>query len=164
MVPYQVDVAGVTVCNTVGELFTPELQREVTDLVITIERNEAAFTDGEIPTFIDTICAEIYRSFPIGQCRLTGMAGRLVNAGSPYYRVRYEITVRAPFPGDADAWKRRILNQGHQYIDDTANFVPTPDGALMLLTSLSTKADPSSPYVLHFAEYAGASWTGLGLP
>lgn len=165
MVPYDVDLAKNATITMAGEPIDPPLARPVSDPVLVIERNEAAFTPQTKLNYQDTVCNHVFWGAEAGRARMGRIPARKVYAKTPYWRVGYRVTFRMRGPGDAaSAWKRVLLHQGHLYLDANGVQRRFADGAVKLL------AEDGKPLALGqaaktqtFVEFAEASWTALGL-
>jgi hypothetical protein len=170
-VAYDKDMDGHAVVNTNNEPFDPPLQREVSDPVLVIERNQASFDPDDKLLYQDTVSSGSFWGAAAGRPKMGKIKAHLVNGETPYWRVRYEITFRMKTPSGvlaAKAWWRCILNQGVKYrlqsTDPASKAVPTPNGELCLLKQDGTKeTDPANAYWLYFREFPDQSWSALGL-
>jgi len=165
-VQYDTDLDGTPVANTLGEPFDPPRTKPVSDPVLIIERNQAAFDPDDKLLFQDTVCAEVFYGAAIGRAKMGKIKARSVAAETPYWRVRYEITFRMKTPTgvpDAKAWWTQLLNQGVKYLDGDGNLQLSPNGELLLLAADGTKTTAAAPHWLYFRDYPDQSWAALGL-
>jgi len=165
--PYDTDVTGQVVQTALGEMINPPLTRTISDPVLVIERNEAAFHPDTKLDYQDTICEETFWGAAPGRARMGKIRARSVHAATPYWRVGYRVVFRMNTPeaiADADAWKRSILHQGSLYADDDGHIFETPNGTLALLDE-DGKLVPSggTPHWLYFTEFKNKSWGPLSI-
>ena len=167
--PYDRDMDDEPVVNVLGEPFDPPLRRNVSDPVLIIERNQAAFTPTTKLTYQDTICTEVFYGAGIGKARMGRIRARLVNAApTPYWRTRYEIIFRMitpPGTPEGKEWWRCILNQGVKYLLAPDGMVQlTGNGEVVSLNEDGTQVPlGGDPYWLYFREFPDQSWAALGL-
>ena len=165
-VAYDRDMDNNPVVNTMGEPFDPPLTRSVSDPVLIIERNQAAFYPDDKLSFQDSVCSHQFWGADLGRARMGKIKARTCYGETFYWRVRYEIIFRMHTPAGvtpADAWHRQILNQGVNYKDADGKTHPSPNGELVLLAADGTKTDESSPHWLKFREFPALNWMPLGL-
>ncbi len=163
---YDMDLTGAAVANTLGESFDPPPTRQVSDPVLVIERNEAAFDPSIKLLYQDTVATTVFYGAAIGRAKLSKIKARSINASTPYWRTYYAIHFRFNIPDDvpdAFAWWRYMLNQGLTYMDAAGNQQDTSNGQLVALNADGTIADKAFPYWLSFQEYENQNWSGLGL-
>ena len=165
LIPYDVDLAGNATITAAGEPIDPPLTRTVSDPVLLIERNEAAFSPQTKLNYQDTVCNHVFWGAEAGRPRMGQIRARKVQAKTAYWRVGYRVVFRMTTPhGAANAWKRVLLHQGHIYLDANGIQRRFADGAVKLL------AEDGKPLAfgklartLKFVEFEEASWAPLGI-
>ncbi|HUX00922.1 MAG TPA: hypothetical protein VMY35_08070 [Phycisphaerae bacterium] len=167
-VAYDVDLDGNVVSNAWDQPFDPPLTRSVSDPILVIERNEAAFDPDTKLDYQDTICAEDFWGAPAGRARMGKIRARSVNAATPYWRVAYRIAFRMNTPAgvaDADAWKRAVLDKGTIYKGDgdDKTLHATPNGEQVLLDADGRATDAANPHWIYFTEFKTKGWSPLGI-
>lgn len=169
MVEYDTDLDNKPVVSSLGQPFDPPLQRPISDPVLVIERNEAAFDPDTKLTYQDTVCEEVFWGAAAGRARMGKIRARKVLAKTPYWRVGYRVAFRMNTPAgvdDADAWKRQVLDRGTRYlgvIDGEDIVCDTPNGEIELLDADGYQTTADEPHWLYFREFKDASWTALGI-
>lgn len=159
------DGFGELVVNSMNEPFNPPLTRHISDPVLTIVRNQAAFSAADKLLYQDTICEEVFWGAAVGRARLARISARNVLAETPYWSVTYEIHFRMKTPSGttaAHAWWHQVLDQGVKYKDAGGKTHYMPAGELCLLKADGTRTTPDSPHWLYFQEYFNESWAALG--
>lgn len=168
-VPYSEDLDGNPAVNTMDEPFDPPLTREISDPVLIVTRNQAAFYPDDKLLYQDTVCTELFLGAAIGRVRLGKIkAQTLTRAGVTCWRVRYEIIFRMKTPTGvlpAKAWWRCVLNQGVKYFDTGGQQRISPNGEMLLLDTDGYVTTAAAPHWLYFREYDDQAWaTALALP
>lgn len=176
-VAYDRDMDGHAVANVLGEPFDPPPQKDIYDIVLVIERNEATWSTVDQIVYIDSTNFYAALGFDAGAGRIVEIAAKAVYAATTYARVRYEIHFRVHLPpGDiivgvpgtsvaissAHAWYRMFLNQGVWYMEG-GEMYPSPNGEIVLLAIDGIKVAPANATWLGFREYASADWAALAL-
>ena len=165
-VQYDVDLDRQLAMNTLGEMFDPPLTRQVSDPVLVIERNEAAFSPQTKLNYQDTVCDHGFWGAAAGQARMGKIRARKVQAKTPYWRTGYRVVFRMQLPpgtSPADAWKRQVLDRGTMYRGDDDVLYGTPNGEFVLLDEDGYKTTKDKPHWLYFTEFKSVNWGQLGI-
>jgi hypothetical protein len=167
--PVDCDLLGSPYCNTIDQYFDPPFHEEFSDPLLVYERNEAAFTPSTKLTYEDTLCSDAagFWGAAAYQPRMLRIRAKLVQAPTPYWRVRYEIVFRMRLPSGqstGNAWTRYVLNRGTMYRPSAGSPPqPDPNHAIVLLAQNGTKTTAAAPYYRVFIRFSGISWTALGI-
>lgn len=115
-IPVSQDRNGDPIANSAGERFPEEMRDVVTDLTITIARNEAGFSPLAAASYfnkINSATTTIYgESFPAETVRIQKITGQSQVFGDiRFFRVTYYLEVRL------DGWRRNVLDNGYLKLD-----------------------------------------------
>ncbi len=175
----QRDAEGSAIVNSNGRPFNPPAQIDIYDMVMVIERNQAAWNLTDQGRYIDTVSSQIYQSFPAGVPRLVDMAAKRVQASTPYWRSRFEVHFRFWLPPGVDharAWNVQALNQDSWYVSEDLperQLVPTAHGEMTPLTAegyrvysakTGLKIDGRTEHWIDLVFFETRDWSPLGLP
>jgi hypothetical protein len=163
-VPYQIDSDGRPVINTVGDVFSTALMKQMNQPILTITRNEAIF-NPQLSLFANTINGDVFYGSPPGTvfCN-TPKQKRLWSATWGYY---FPTTYR--FIGDPNGWDHSVINQGFRarnvrgvLKNIIVQGVPITEPALL---DYSGNVLPQNvpPVVLTFKPYPRMPFAALGL-
>lgn len=158
--------ATTKVVNSAGQPFDPPIERTVFDPVIVIERNEADYDLSVHTQYNGAVNSDAWQGNAAGTCLLRVSAAKQFEAGVEYWRVRYEVSIRA------DGWDARVVDEGYfidgasgddvELLKDEDNLpLNSPrllDGAGGLLAS------SADPVFLTFQVHKRASFAPLNLP
>lgn len=107
--PIDRDIHGRPILNSVGESYDPPIMRKVSDLLLTIRRNEGNFNYLRADRYKDALNADYFYGFAPGIVRCVKYRGRRAFTGVMFYwQVTYAFQMRR------DGWLRRILDQGYR--------------------------------------------------
>lgn len=168
---FNADAVGKAYLNPLGHPIVG-IRRPVSDLVITMTRNEATATFGQATDYRNSVNSETVTingvAYAAGKCRLKNIrAANVVESPAYYWAMDYVIAVRA------DGWKRRELCKGNYYWDGTyvggrkrLVAARTNDGAQFRTVRLSIDgqllADDADDVYQEFDDFPPVSWTPLG--
>ena len=160
-------ISGKPIVNVNGNLFDPPIQREFTDMVLTITRNEANLFPSILAVYRDVLNKESFYGFLPGMvlCRMPEAAS-VNNGGAQYWSVRYTFEIRTELTdGNAWGWHKRVLECGYKVrkpgsdppeyvlaLDDEKR--PVNEPVLLDVDGYEIPKDPSG-------EYVGALWTNF---
>lgn len=162
-----------TIVNSAGVPFDEPYEREFTNTIIRIARNETNINPSILFNYRDTVnlyaitVADVYIPAMYGKMNMIDIDPRIDSEKNIYYRVEYEIEVATE-----EAWWAYLLNRGHQYLgsDDKLRMVTEEatnrtTTAPQLLTSAGglLAAGGTPTYSLYYVWYPW-SWEPLGLP
>jgi hypothetical protein len=102
-----VDVDGLYVVNSAGDLFSPALTREVTLDGIEIEQYERDFDFGAITFYKNKVNSKVWMGLAPGTVRLCSVLATLVEAEpSNYWKMVYVLKIKA------EGWNPRVVDLG----------------------------------------------------
>lgn len=121
------------------------LTKPISDLVVTITKNFAAFDPSTFYQYIDTVNTDTFLGFPPGSAKVSGIEASLqVKDNFPYWAVTVTVTFRKPYRTTAaKAWWKRVKCQGFYYYDSAKDptYVRCPDGDKGYATTPQLLAD-----------------------
>lgn len=116
--PFDRDEDGNPITNSADEAFDPPVTKDYHDLVLHIERSEAAFDPLKAYQYKGAINSDIFLGFPAGRVLCAIWNGDKAQAGDLiYYKVAYEFHIRF------DGWKMKLIDKGFREKDGE-----NPDG------------------------------------
>ena len=131
--PFDKDINGKAVVNSVGDRFVPAPEREVSRLVLSITRNESSFAYSTATKFVDTVNSSGFRTVPPGDARMIAIsANQRFESGTSFFEVTYEIAFQRGFIGPdgkrKGGWTIDVQDSGFRVKDPSQ-----PDGYRALL-------------------------------
>ncbi len=169
---FEVDKDGILVANSSDEPFDPPIQRNYTDLLLRVTRNEPFYDPVFAATYMDSVNNDVFRGFDPGQvkCKLfTGQPARA--AGLEYHVVVREFQMRT---ADSDplnvGWLRRLADKGYRTKDSEGVVTVITDDAGKALSEPSDLdgngaqlASGETPVFREFRDYDELPFTILGV-
>lgn len=116
--PIDQDANGNPLVNVVGESFDPPISRNFSDEVLSVTKNQAAFSSTQAVQFVDTVNADTFMGHAAGTGYMDEISAvEIEEGGFIYYRVTYKMRFRK------DGWRKRVLHRGfREWVEST------PDG------------------------------------
>jgi hypothetical protein len=166
-IPLDKDLDNKPLVNAAGEPLEG-VTGILTDMVLTVRRNEASFSAVAARSYKNKVNAESFLDFPAGECKIRKIAGRRRFSTSTqqfFWEVTYIISIRK------DGWKRQYLNMGYYELDDDGkqqNITDDDDNPLaapVMLLANGKQAPPGTPpvYVGPFRFHDSVSFAPLNL-
>ncbi len=99
-VPYDKDMDGNALVNTLKKPFDPPPIREVFDIVLRLRRNEASFSSTTLGLYLDTIATGAFWGYAAGRSLMVNLKAQSTYQGSVdlYWNVDYEVHIRIRTP------------------------------------------------------------------
>jgi len=149
--PFQQE-AGKPFVNGIGELFNPPPPMPVSNLVLTITRNEQAFHPVTAKSYINSVNTDPWFFFGVSEVKINGIkATQEEENGQGFWKTVYTFEI------DDELWiPKRVLNVGTKYKDANGNIILAKDdakvatGGKVKLNMDGTLYDPS--------DIIGATW------
>jgi len=105
--PINTDITGKPILNSADESPDPPITREISDLVLRIRRNEAAFNPLQAAEYKDAINSDWFWGFAPDLVRCTQYNANIARSGNFWYwQVKYEFQIRRI------GWKLKIVDEG----------------------------------------------------
>jgi len=112
--PIDTDIDGKPITNSAGESFDPAITKDFHDLLLRIQRNEAAFNPIVADNYEDAISSDYFWGFEPGKVKCVQFTGKTAVRGQFWYwQVRYAFQIRK------EGWQRRLLDQGFRQYNET---------------------------------------------
>lgn len=105
--PFDVDVEGRPIVNTVGDPFSSQTVRQVNQPILTITRNEAAFNNA-YHLFSNTINSEVFFGGDVG----TVLCQPIKQHREKHATYGYYWPTTYTFVYQPDGWDTKLINQG----------------------------------------------------
>jgi len=145
---------GLPIITVTGESFDPPIRRQFGDLVLTIERNVAAFDPLLATEYLFTTNSDAFMGFPPGCVLCTQFQADLVteNENFQYWSrtIAFQFRRGAPNTIDAKAWYRRVRAEGYYIRIPTRNGSADPANAdRKLFRAFDSEGQPTVKPVLH---------------
>lgn len=103
------DIDGKPIMNSAGESYDPPITKDVHDLLLKIQRNEAAFNSIVANNYKNAINSDLFWGFASGLVKCVQFTARTAISGQFWYwQVRYAFQIRL------DGWLRRIIDEGYR--------------------------------------------------
>lgn len=110
--PFDRDEDGNPITNSSDEAWDPPVTKDYYDLVLHIERSEAAFNPILAYQYKGAINSDVFLGFPIGKVLCAVWDADKAQAGDLiYYKVTYEFHIRF------DGWKLKLIDKGFREKD-----------------------------------------------
>lgn len=164
--PIDVDADGNPITNSAGVTFEDPVEKDVSDPIIRIVRNEPSFNQFQAAEYRQSINSDGFFGWDPGQVKcvtLTAVQQREPEF-PPYFRVTYEFHVRF------DGWQTNKLDVGRIELDDSdepINITGADDQALsepVYLDGAGKQLEPNEPPVfLTFDLYPERPFAVFGL-
>jgi len=107
--PIDTDIDGKPITNSAGESFDPPITTDVHDLLLRIQRNEAAFNPVAANNYKNAVNSDWFWGFGPGLVKCVQFTARTALKGQLWYwQVRYAFQIRQ------DGWQRRIRDEGYR--------------------------------------------------
>lgn len=175
------DINGQPIQTDCKERFDPPLTAEISDLVITVTRNQQTFDPLLAATYHGAVNSDSFQGFQPGVCRITGIRASSVEfEGFVYFTASTTVQVRR-VPANVSpsrAWWKRVVHQGYRVkngltglieharerdednnaISDTR--VSTP---VMLKPGGEQELDETKTHWKEFQVYPSLPFSGLGI-
>jgi len=101
------DITGKPILNSADESPDPSITRDISDLVLRIRRNEAAFNPLQASDYKEAINSDWFWGFAPGLVRCIQYNARIARSGNFWYwQVQYEFQIRRI------GWKLKIIDEG----------------------------------------------------
>ncbi|HOQ59500.1 MAG TPA: hypothetical protein PKZ08_02640 [Vicinamibacterales bacterium] len=168
---FNADAVGKSYLNPLGHPIIG-IRRPVSDLLVTLTRNEAAPSFAQSTSYRNSVNAETVTingiAYAAGKCRLKNIrAVNVIESPSYYWSMDYVVAIRG------DTWKRRELCKGNYYWDGTyvggskrLVAARTSDGAQYRTVRLDLDgrqlAESADDVYQEFDDFPPVSWTPLG--
>lgn len=165
------DRDGNPIQNSAGDLFTTPIEKDVSDLVWSIVRNEAGVTTEQIEKYQDALNSDTIHGHAPETLRMLSMRGvEREENGVEFVEMSYAVGVRL------DKWSSKILDQGvrekktnagglvletRAIVDEAGYEVSAP---VLLNGSGEVLAEGATPTLLEFDLYKSAAFGPLSLP
>ncbi len=180
-VPIDHDISGNAIVNSAGETPDPPITKTVSDLVITITKNEATYSPATAMSYKNKLNSDTFMGFAAGLVKCDDYSGeKMVNesSGGVYWKTLKQFRVRyAAVGGVNKGWKKRLLDQGFRETDgtdgdgkpkykpilaeaDSGEKVPVSEPVL-LNGSGAKLASGGTPVWIEYDVYESTSFTGL---
>jgi len=107
--PIDTDIDGKPITNSANESFDPPITTDVHDLLLRIQRNEAAFNPLVAHSYKKATNSDYFWGFEPGIVKCVQFTGKTAVRGQFWYwQVRYAFQMRG------DGWLRRIRDEGYR--------------------------------------------------
>jgi len=104
------DVDGNLIINSAGDRIA-NASRDISDIVLTVVRNEATYPWSDAQTYQNAINADVYCGFAAGKAKIMAInSDSRTDSGTSYYEMRYQIQFRR------DGWQQRLADEGEKYL------------------------------------------------
>lgn len=131
MITVEEDRNGNAIVNTNGELIHGGVQKERSDLTLTIERNYADIDLATTLEYFDSVNSDEFYGFQPGLARMTAFDAEkaIDETVGGYFRVTAGFAFRVPYnTTDENAWASRKLHKGFMVDDGAGNVRRARDG------------------------------------
>ena len=162
--PYNIDVTGKAVCNTVGDPFQNQLVRQISRPILSVTRNEATF-NPLIPLLSNTVNADVFFGNAPGTalCMPPQVSTEYHQTYGYYYVTSYEFAI------NPDGWDDYVWNLGTRSRNPRGvlkpivlNGTPVTD-PVPLTWSGDVLPQNAAPITLRFQPYNKMPFSILGL-
>jgi len=112
--PIDTDIDGLPIVNSAGASFDPPITDDFHDLLLRIQRNEAAFDPERANSYKNAINSDWFWDLAPSRVKCVQFTARTAISGTFWYwQVRYAFQIRE------EGWDRRVLDRGYRQYNET---------------------------------------------